>query len=70
MNTLTLSPIFQSGMVLQREKPILVFGTAPEGSLVTVRLFSERADCASSTTVSVDNNVTKPVPFQVDTYYP
>ena len=59
MNTLTLSPIFQSGMVLQREKPILVFGTAPEGSLVTVHLFSESADCTSSTAVSSDCNVTK-----------
>jgi sialate O-acetylesterase len=38
MGNLQLPKLFQSGMVLQRRTPVCVWGTAPEGSLVTVRL--------------------------------
>lgn len=37
-NLLTLAPIFQSGMVLQREKPIVIWGCAPAGTTVTIQL--------------------------------
>ncbi|NLL78754.1 MAG: sialate O-acetylesterase [Clostridiales bacterium] len=54
MNPLTLNPIFQSGMVLQRDKPILIFGTAPAGCRITVRLFSKDTDCTASVTPDRD----------------
>ena len=38
MNTLSLAPIFQHHMVLQREKPIKVWGEGPKGAIVTVTL--------------------------------
>lgn len=50
MNSFTLNPIFQSGMVLQRDKTIFIFGKAPSGCHITVRLFSEDTDCTSSAT--------------------
>jgi sialate O-acetylesterase len=37
---LQLQPIFSDGMVLQRDKPIVVRGTAAPGARVTVELFS------------------------------
>ena len=43
MGNLTLPLIFQDGMVLQRRTPICVWGTAPEGNLVTVLLAGETA---------------------------
>ncbi len=43
MGNITLPLIFQNGMVLQRNQPICVWGTAPEGNLVTVRLAGEAA---------------------------
>ncbi|MEA4938815.1 MAG: sialate O-acetylesterase [Christensenella sp.] len=43
MGNITLPRIFQDGMVLQRRKPICVWGSAPEGNLVTVRLAGETA---------------------------
>lgn len=38
MNSLTTAPIFQSHMVLQREKPIVLWGSAPAQAHVTVHL--------------------------------
>ncbi|MDO4299610.1 MAG: sialate O-acetylesterase [Lachnospiraceae bacterium] len=38
MNQLELAPLFQHHMVLQREKPITVWGRGPEDAMVTVRL--------------------------------
>ena len=38
MNEFTLYTIFQSGMVLQREKPIVIWGNAPFGSQICVSL--------------------------------
>lgn len=38
MNTVSLFPLFQSGMVIQRDKPIHIWGNAPAGSIVTVTL--------------------------------
>lgn len=47
MNTVSLFPIFQSGMVLQREKPICIWGTAPAGSIVTVSLNAYSVDATT-----------------------
>ena len=41
MNSLSLPKIFQAGMVLQRRKPVCVWGHAPEGSVVYVQLNGE-----------------------------
>ena len=38
MNQLTLFSLFQSGMVIQRDKPIRIWGNAPAGSIVTITL--------------------------------
>ena len=38
MENLTIAPIFQSHMVIQRDKPIVIWGTAPAQSNVTVTL--------------------------------
>ena len=38
MTEFTLFPLFQSGMVIQRQKPIHIWGNAPAGSNVTVTL--------------------------------
>ncbi len=38
MNTVSLFPLFQSGMVIQRDKPIRIWGNAPAKSIVTVTL--------------------------------
>lgn len=43
VDVLTLPLIFQNGMVLQRRKPVCVWGQAPEGSLVTVRIADKTA---------------------------
>lgn len=43
MGNLKLPKIFQDGMVLQRRTPVCIWGTAPEGSLVTVRLVEQTA---------------------------
>ena len=43
MNNLTLDPMFSDGMVLQREKPIPVWGSGPAGELVTVTLAGKSA---------------------------
>lgn len=37
-NKLSLAPIFCSGMVIQREKPVTIWGNAPEYSVITVEL--------------------------------
>lgn len=44
MNKLNLYSIFQSNMVLQRQKPISVWGNAPADSIVTVHLSSDSSD--------------------------
>ena len=46
----SLAPIFQSGMVLQREKEIKIWGTALPGSLVTITLHSQTVDVITSET--------------------
>lgn len=38
MQDFTVYSIFQSGMVLQQQKPIRIWGTAPQSSIVTVQL--------------------------------
>jgi sialate O-acetylesterase len=43
MGNLKLPKIFQDGMVLQRRTPVCIWGTAPEGSLVTVHLAEQSA---------------------------
>lgn len=47
---LRTAPIFQDGMILQREKPVIVWGTAAPGEQVTVELQDNRA------VASVDEN--------------
>lgn len=41
---LRLNPLFSEGMVLQRDKPVAVWGTGAEGASVTVRCRGTRAD--------------------------
>ena len=43
MGKLQLSKLFQSGMVLQRRMPVCVWGTATEGSLVTIQIGDQAA---------------------------
>lgn len=43
MDNLTLAAVFSDGMVLQREKPIPVWGSGPLGELVTVTLAGNTA---------------------------
>ena len=38
MNQLSLFSIFQSGMVIQRSKPVPIWGNAPIGSHITIVL--------------------------------
>ncbi len=47
MNGIRLPLIFQDGMVLQRRRPICVWGQAAEGSKITVRLGDESAYAAT-----------------------
>lgn len=42
MKNFQVNSIFQSGMVLQRQKPIIVWGTAPTGALVTASLVKDK----------------------------
>ena len=44
MNTVSLFPIFQSGMIIQRDKPICIWGNAPAGSVVSVSLNTNSND--------------------------
>ena len=43
MGNLQLPKLFQSGMVLQRRMPVCIWGTATEGSLVTIQLADQAA---------------------------
>lgn len=52
MEQLSLYSIFQSNMVLQRQKPISVWGSAPLGSNVTVKLM----DFSVTSTVNEDGS--------------
>lgn len=36
IDTLTLAPILRSGMVIQRDKPVTIWGNAPDNSIITV----------------------------------
>ena len=36
MNTFTVSPIFSTGMVIQRDTPMTIWGAAPSGSLIDI----------------------------------
>ena len=47
---LTLAPIFQSRMVIQRDKPVVVWGNAPENCIITVEF------CGCRNTAAVKNN--------------
>lgn len=47
MGNLKLPKIFQDGMVLQRRTPVCIWGSAPEGSLVTVKLAGSTAYCVA-----------------------
>ena len=51
MNLLTTAPIFQSNMVLQREKPIVIWGNAPVDSHISICLQTP-AGIASADTVA------------------
>lgn len=46
-DSLTLAPIFQSNMVLQRDKAIVIWGNGPVQSIITVNLFhgEDKANC-------------------------
>ena len=44
---LSLAPIFASGMVLQRELPVTIWGTAEPGAVVEVRIQSNTASCVA-----------------------
>ncbi len=41
MNLLTITPIYQSNMVIQRQKPIHIWGTAPASSEITILFCSD-----------------------------
>jgi sialate O-acetylesterase len=45
--SLTLTPIFASGMVLQRELPVCVWGAAEPGTHVDVRIQGQTASCVA-----------------------
>ena len=50
--SLSLAPIFASGMVLQRELPVRLWGEADPGTPVEVRIQSQTASCVADTTGS------------------
>jgi len=55
MKQFSLYSIFQSGMVLQRQKPILIWGEAPQSSHVTVCLHAnDSSPCAASDDTAAD----------------
>lgn len=45
MSSLSLAPVFSDGMVLQREKEIIIWGYGDEGALVEVEMLSKHASC-------------------------
>ena len=45
--SVTLAPIFASGMVLQRELPVRVWGTASPGTLVEVEVQGQASSCTA-----------------------
>ena len=47
--SLSLAPIFASGMVLQRELPVSVWGTAEPGDHIDVRVQGQTASCVADT---------------------
>ena len=38
MNTIKLDDIFQAGMVLQRDRDFVIYGTAAPGSIVRIQI--------------------------------
>ena len=46
MNTIKLDDIFQAGMVLQRDRDFVIYGTATPGSIVRIQIGEiGRASC-------------------------
>ncbi len=61
----TLAPIFQSNMVIQREKPIVIWGAAQKGTTLSLTLMQGSDKIASAqTTVSEDGTWQTTLPAQ------
>ncbi|MBQ6805813.1 MAG: hypothetical protein IJO97_00080 [Lachnospiraceae bacterium] len=61
MKLLTLAPIFQSNMVLQRGKPITIWGNAPVGTVITLTLSGTtkpEAPVSTNQTIAETNTAT------------
>lgn len=57
MSNFTVAAVFSNNMVLQRNKPIFVFGQAENETKITVELFSATSSVLASNTVSAANGL-------------
>ena len=48
MNTIKLDDIFQAGMVLQRDRDFVIYGTAAPGSIVRIQIGDSEYEALSS----------------------
>ena len=48
MNTIKLDDIFQAGMVLQRDRDFVIYGTAAPGSIVRIQIGDSEYEAYSS----------------------
>lgn len=56
MNILTVAPVFQSHMVLQRDKPVVIWGNASAQTLISVTLSNKIYGINETGNITVQNN--------------
>lgn len=57
MSKFTVAAVFSNNMVLQRNKPICIFGQAENNSKITVELFNSKSSLLAANTVTAQNEV-------------